>query len=117
MEKKNEKTESDPSRDLIASDLNLARVFVAVAKSTRNEGNLDESEFARSKAMKFYCEAFRLVLQMKKSERQLFRSDLQNLSNQIRWLSIHTGGSSGSCPEAAEDVYTETLLRLLTEGG
>ena len=97
MGKKNDKTESDPSLDLVASDLNLARLFVAVAKSARDQGNLDDSEFARSKAMKFYCEAFRLILQMQKSERQSFRSDLQSLSSQIRWLSICATGSVSSC--------------------
>jgi len=115
--KKNDKTESDPSLDLVASDLNLARLFVAVAKSARDQGNLDESKFARSKAMKFYCEAFRLILQMQKSKRQSFWPDLQSLSTQIRWLSIHTGGSSSPCSEATEDAYVETLLRLLREGG
>ena len=117
MGKKNDKTESDPSLDLVASDLNLARLFVAVAKSARDQGNLDESEFALSRAMKFYCEAFRLVLQMQKSKRQSFWPDLQSLSTQIRWLSIHTGESLSSCSEATEDAYTEILLRLLREGG
>jgi len=115
--KKNGKTESDPSLDLVASDLNLARLFVAVAKSARDQGDFDGSEFARSKAMKFYCEAFRLILQMQKSKRQSFWSDLQSLSTQIRWLSIHTGGSRNSCSEASEDAFTETLLNLLREGG
>jgi hypothetical protein len=115
--KKNDKTESDPSLDLVASDLNLARLFVAIAKSARDDGNLDESQFARSKAMKYYCEAFRLILQMQKSKRQSFWSDLQSLSTQIRWLSIHTGGSRSLCSEATEDAYTETLSRLLREGG
>ena len=117
MGKKNDKIESDPSLDLVASDLNLARLFVAVAKSAREQGNLDDSEFARSKAMKFYCEAFRLILQMQESERQSFRSDLQSLSSQIRWLSIHAAGAGSSRSEATEDAYAETLLRLLREGG
>lgn len=117
MKKKNDKNERDLSLDLVANDLNLTRLLIAVAKSARDHGNLDESEFARSKAMKFYCEAFRLILQMQKSERQSFRSDLQSLSNQIRWLSIQTGGSRSSSSEATEDVYTETLFRLLREGG
>lgn len=117
MGKENDNTESDPSLDLVANDLNLARLFVAVAKSARDQGDVDGSEFARSKAMKFYCEAFRLILQMRKSKRQSFWSDLQSLSTQIRWLSIHPGGSHNSCPEASEDVFTETLLRLLRERG
>jgi hypothetical protein len=111
------RTESDPSLDLVASDLNIARLFVAVAKSARDQGNLDESEFARSKAMKFYCEAFRLILQMQKSKRQSFWSDLQTLSTQIRWLSIHTGESISSCSAATGDADTEILSRLLREGG
>ncbi len=117
MGKKNDKTESDPSLDLIASDLNLARLFVAVAKSARDQGDLDESEFASSKAVNFYCEAFRLILQMKKSKRQSFWSDLQSLSTQIRWLADPTAGSRSTCSEAAEDAFAETLSRLLREGG
>ncbi len=117
MEKKNDKTERDLSLDLVASDLNLARLFVAVANSARDQGDLDESEFARSKALEFYCEAFRLILQMQKPKRQSFWSDLQSLSTQIRWLSIHTGGSRNTRSEATEDALTEILSRLLREGG
>jgi len=114
--KKNDESGRHPSLDLVASDLNLARLFVAVAKSARETGNVDESEFARSKAMKFYCEAFRLVLQIRNSERESFWSDLLGLSAQIRWLSI-TSGSRDSWSDANEDVCAESLLRLLREEG
>jgi len=117
VRKENDKTESDPSVDLIVNNMNLARLFVAVSKSTHDLGNLDESEFARSKAMKFYAEAFRSILQMRESERESFWHDLHSLSSQIRWLSIHTGGSTSSWSDANEDVFTEGLRRLLREGG
>jgi hypothetical protein len=115
--KKNDKTGSNPSLDLVASDLNLARMFVTVAKAARDRGDSDESEFARSRAMKFYCEAFRMILQMQKAKRQSYWSDLQSLSTQIRWLSIHTGGPRNTCSEEPEDAFTEALSRLLREKG
>ena len=117
MAKKNNKTEQDPSLDLVASDINLARAFVAVARSAHDLGDLDASEFARTRAMKFYCKAFRAICQMAKPARESFSSDLQSLCTQIRWLSMETGTAGDSCPETNEDASMETLLRLLREGG
>jgi hypothetical protein len=117
MDKENNKTEQNPLLALVASDMNLARVFVAVARSAHDMGDLDASEFARTKAMKFYCEAFRAICQMAKPDRESFSSDLQSLSTQIRWLSMEKGAACDSCPEANEDASMETLLRLLREGG
>ncbi len=116
MDNTNDKSERDLILDLVASNMNLARVFVAVAKSTHDLGRLEESEFARSKAMKFYNEAFRSILQMTKPDRESFSADLQNLCLQIRWLSMQSDEpNSGS--KANEDVSMENLLRLLREGG
>jgi hypothetical protein len=117
MAKKNNKTEQNPSLDLVASDIKLARAFVAVARSAHDLGDLDASEFARTKAMKFYCKAFRAICQMPNPAREPFSSDLQNLCTQIRWLSIERGAARDSCPEMNEDASMEALVRLLREGG
>ena len=116
MDKTNDKSERDLILDLVASYMNLARVFVAVAKSTHDLGRFEESEFARSKAMKFYNEAFRSILQMAKQDRESFSADLQNLCLQIRWLSMQSDEPNSSS-KANEDVSMENLLRLLREGG
>jgi hypothetical protein len=117
VDSKNNKSERDLVLDLTVSDMNLVRVFVAVAKSAYDLGKFDASEFARSKAMKFYCQAFRSVRQMPEADRELFSSDLQNLCTQIRWLSVRTDAPQDSCPEMDEEASMETLLRLLREGG
>ena len=117
VDRKNNKSERDLLLDLTVSDMNLVRVFVAVAKSAYDLGKFDASEFARSKAMKFYCEAFRTVRQMPEADRELFSSDLQSLCTQIRWLSVQTDTPHDPCPQMDDDASMETLLRLLREGG
>jgi hypothetical protein len=102
--------------DLVTSDMNFVRLFVAVAKSAYDLGKLNASEFARSEAMKLYCEAFRTVRQMPEADRELFSSDLQNLYTQIRWLSVETNALHNPCPEM-EDASMEALLKLLRAEG
>jgi hypothetical protein len=117
VDNKSDKSANDLVVDLVVSDMNLVRVFVAVAKSAYDLGKLDVSEFARSKAMKFYCEAFRVVRQMAEADRESFSSDLQSLGTQIRWLSMPTNASHDPCLKIEEDASMDTLLRLLREGG
>lgn len=117
MDNKNNKSDRDLLFDLVTSDMNLVRVFVAVSKSAYDLGNLDASELARSKAMKFYCEAFGTVRQMAEADRESFSSDLQSLSTQIRWLAVQTEAAHDPCPEMDQDAAMDTLLRLLREGG
>jgi hypothetical protein len=117
VDNKNNKSDRDLLFDLVTSDMNLVRVFVAVSKSAYDLGNLDASELARSKAMKFYCEAFRTVRQMAEADRESFSSDLQSLSTQIRWLAVQTEAAHDPCPEMDQDAAMDTLLRLLREGG
>ncbi len=117
MDSKNNRSERDLLLDLTMSDMNLVRVFVAIAKSAYDLGKLDASEFARSKAMKFYCEAFRTVRQMAEADRESFSSDLENLCAQIRWLSVQTDAPHDPCSQIDEDASREILLRLLRERG
>lgn len=116
MDSKNNKSDRDLLLDLVTSDMNLVRVFVAVAKFAHDQGKPDASEFARSKAVKFYCEAFRAVREMTAADRESFSSDLQNLCTQIRWLSVETGESHDCCPATNEDASMDALLKLLREG-
>jgi hypothetical protein len=117
VDSKNNKSEHGLLLDLAVSDMNLVRLFVAVAKSAYDLGKLDASEFARSKAMKFYCEAFRTVRQMPEADRESFSSDFQSLCTQIRWLSVQTDAPHDPCFQSDEDASMETLLRLLREQG
>ena len=117
MDSQKNESNRDLLLDLVTSDMNFVRLFVAVAKSAYDLGKLDASEFARSKAMKFYCEAFRTVRQMPEADRESFSSDLQNLCTQIRWLSVQTDALHDPCFQMDEDASMETLLRLLRERG
>jgi hypothetical protein len=114
-DEENDKIGAQLSFDLVASNINLARVFAAVARSAYDLGNLDDGESARLKAIKFYCEAVRPVLQMTKDYRESFSSELQNLRIQIEWLPVQKCGSNNLFAETHEDASMKHLLKLLAE--
>jgi len=113
--------EDGQERDLIlslaTSDLNLAQVFAAGARSAYHSGRMEDGEFARLKTVKFYCEALRSVLQMSGRDRESFSDQLQNLRSQIEWLSMQTAASFRSSVKPQEDVSMEKLCKLLEEKG
>src|SRR5581483_1255015 len=108
-----DKSPRDPSLDLITSDMNLARVFTGLARSAYGHGKLEEAEFARLSAIKFYCEALQSILKLTESEREPYSSDLQNLRTNIEWLSLQTGRPRNSPPETKDEACMDTLLKLL----
>ncbi len=117
MKKKTNISTRDLLSDLVTSDINLARAFAVVARSAYSLGKLEEAEFARSRAINFYCEALRSVLQMPKRDREAFSSDVQHLRTIINWLSMQTVASRNSPPEKRADASLEELLKLLEEKG
>lgn len=116
-DEENDKIGLQLSFDLVASNINLARVFAAVARSAYVLGKLDDGESARLKAVKFYCEALRSVIQMTKECRESFSSELQNLQIQIEWLGMQKRGFRDSFAETKEDTSMKHLLKLLAEKG
>lgn len=110
MEQKHEKSAPECLLSLITSDIDLARVYVAVGRSAFKRGRVNEGEFARLKAMKFYCEALDSLLEIGESEREPFLADLQNLRTKIRWLSMKADASSESSERTAEDSSMDKLL-------
>lgn len=117
MNKKSDKSANDLLLDLVTSDINLARAFAAIARSAYGLGKTDEAEFARSRVLKFYGEAMRLVLQMGSSDRESFSPDLENLRTDINWLSMHRDSSGDSAAETAEGPSTAHTLKVFTEKG
>lgn len=97
MQEKSDKSAPDCLLALIASGINLARVYVSVARSAYKRGQFNEGEFSRLKAEKFYHEALHSVLEIGDSDRRPFLPDLQNLRTNLRWLSMQTG-ESHNCP-------------------
>jgi hypothetical protein len=116
-DEENDKIGAQLSFDLVASNINLARVFAAVARSAYDAGKLDDGESARLKAIRFYCEALRSVLQMTKEHRESFSSELQNLRIQIEWLPVQKLRSGNLSAETHEDASMKHLLKLLAEKG
>jgi hypothetical protein len=101
---------------LIASDINLALVYVSVARSAYKRGRFNEGEFSCLKAEQFYGEALHWVLQIREPERRPFLSELENLRTNIRWLSMQTSELSNLDARTHEDLPTdELLLRLSVE--
>lgn len=117
MNKSKEKSSGDLLSDLVVSDINLARAFVAVARAAYGSGRLEEGESARLKTMRFYCQALRAVLQMSEQDRKSFSTDIQTLRTHIEWLSMQSGEPSRSSPEAHEDASMKNLLKLLEGQG
>ncbi len=117
MGKKGEKSTRDLSLDLVASDIKVARVFAWVARRAYSRGKLEQGEFARLAAIKFYCGALQSVLQMTEPERQLFSSDLQTLRTSIQWLSLQASRSHNPSATTHEEVRMEILFKLLQEKG
>jgi hypothetical protein len=114
MSKKKEKSTADLSLDLVTNDMNLAKAFATIARSAYAQGRLAEGNSARTKSVRFYCEALRLLLQLAERDRKAFTSDLDALRMNIEWLSMQRGASqlAFSSDEAAS---VDTLLRLLEE--
>lgn len=117
MNRKKEKSAGDLSLDLVVSDMNLARAFAAVARSAYGQGRLAEGDSARTKTIRFYCEALRSVLQMGERDRKSFSSDLEGLRTHIEWLSVQRGASQQPPPSSNEEASMENLLKLLEEKG
>lgn len=116
MSKKKEKSVADLSLDLIANDMNLAKAFATIARSSYAQGRLAEGNSARTKSVRFYCEALRSLLQLCEGDRKAFTSDLEALRMNIEWLSMQSGASQQSfSPD--EDVSVDKLLKLLEEVG
>jgi hypothetical protein len=115
VNKKSDKSASDLLLELVTSDINLARVFAAIARSAYGLGKTDEAEFARSRLLKFYGEALRSVLQMTDRDRESFSSDLENLRIDINWLSIHREIAGDPDPKTNEAAFKACLLKAVTE--
>ncbi len=112
MSKKTEKSPDDLSRDLVANDMNLARAFAVVARSDYGKGRLGEGDSARTNALRFYCEALRLLLQLGECDRKSFASDLEGLRTSIEWLSMQRGASP-QLFSSSDYSSIDKLLKLL----
>ncbi|HEY3455244.1 MAG TPA: hypothetical protein VGK64_11630 [Bryobacteraceae bacterium] len=116
MSKKKEKSVTDLSLDLITNDMNLAKAFATIARSSYAQRRLAEGNSARTKSVRFYCEALRALLQLGERDRKAFTSDLEALRMNIEWLSMQRGASQQSF-SSDEDASVERLLKLLEEVG
>lgn len=96
IEEKNNGSARSCLIDLIDSDINLARVYVALARSAYRRDRLHEGEFARLKAMEFYREAVHAALEIEESQREAFRCDLQNLRTSMKRLLAKTAAAHTS---------------------
>jgi hypothetical protein len=114
MNKKKAKSPDELSLDLVINDMNLANAFAAVARSAYRQGRLAEADSARTKTVRFYCEALRLLLQLGEHERKSFSADLEGLRTNIQWLSLQHGLPGRL---AASDNSIDRLLKLLEEKG
>jgi hypothetical protein len=106
------KSERNLLMSLAISDINMARVFVEGARSAFSAAHVEEGEFARLRAVKFYCEAIRSVLQVAESDRESFSSDLQYLHTQIEWLLIRSGVLNSPLT-IQEEATMKKLVQLL----
>src|SRR5690348_7725083 len=116
MSKKKEKSVTDLSLDLITNDMNLAKAFATIARSSYAQGRLAEGNSARTKSVRFYCEALRSLLHLGERDRKAFTSDLEALRMNIEWLSMQRGASQQSF-SSDEDASVDRLLKLLEEVG
>jgi len=116
MSKKKEKSVTDLSLDLITNDMNLAKAFATIARSSYAQGRFAEGNSARTKSVRFYCEALRSLLHLGERDRKAFTSDLEALRMNIEWLSMQRGASQQSF-SSDEDACVDRLLKLLEEVG
>jgi len=116
MSKKKEKSVTDLSLDLITNDMNLAKAFATIARSSYAQGRLAEGNSARTKSVRFYCEALRSLLRLDERDRKAFTSDLEALRMNIEWLSMQRGASTQ--PFSSSNYSSiDKLLKLLDEKG
>jgi|SRR5689334_2864702 len=114
MSKKKEKSTADLSLDLVTNNMNLAEAFATIAQAAYAQGRLAEGNSARTKSVRFYCEALRSLLQLGERHRKAFTSDLETLRVNIEWLSMQRGASHQSF-SSDDDAAVDRLLKLLEE--
>lgn len=102
--------------DLLASHISLARAFASVSRSAYKRGDVDQSEFARQKAIQFYSEALRSLHELPEPDREARSLDLRNLSTTINWLSIQQLSSPASRPAKEEAPPIEDLREVPERG-
>ncbi len=103
MDETSERSSRHVLVNLITSNINMARVFVAISRAAHKLGKIDDSEFARQRAAYFYSEALRSIDELPERESAVLLSDLQNLSTNISWLSMQVVAPAQSSAVKEED--------------
>lgn len=101
---------------LVTSDVGMARMFVKAARAAFSVGMTEEGEFARLRAIKFYCCALRTELELEASEREQFSSDIEYLRMQTEWLLTQSKVQDATLL-LQEEVFMKNLLQHLREKG
>lgn len=115
MDKTNERLTSGYLRNLINSDLELARVYLLVARSAYQRFEFDEGDFARSKAVAFYHEALHCVLQLGSLEREAFVDALQTLRTRIERLLMKSDTAEDPSPFVLEEISIGDIEEITKE--
>jgi hypothetical protein len=68
---------------LIRNSMTLSRAFGAVARLRYDQGNDEAGEFARRRALKYYSEARRLLIQIAEEDQQSDSDELEKLQHSI----------------------------------
>ena len=84
---KNNNLTHDLMLNLVTSQINLARAFLAVARSAYGRDNPEGGDEARTRAERFTSEAMRLAHELSEEERTQLATDLRNLRTNIEDLS------------------------------
>ncbi len=116
MNERSAKATRDFLLDLIASHTSLARAFASVSRSAYKRGDLEQSDFARQKAIQFYSEALKSLEELAEPDREALSLDLQNLSTTINWLPIQPLSLPASRPAKEQAPPIEDLRELPEKG-
>ncbi len=112
MGKEGDKSSSrDLLLELLHSDMNMARAYAAVARSKYDQGKVEEGDFARLKAVKFYSKARRSAGQMEE-DRKPGSSELESLRSEITSLSLRPGDSHPNASAPLKGRFKKGLQRL-----
>lgn len=112
MGKEGDKSSRDLVLELIHSDMGMARAFAAVARSKYDQGKVDEGDFARLKAVKFYSKARRSVTQIAEEDRKPDSFELESLRSEIASLSLQPGDPHPHPSAPREGRFIKGLQRL-----